>query len=99
VKELRQWLLGWRAGFGVAEVRSPWRDLDTWSRRRRRDPWQPWGRWGYRARRQRGVDRLLAWNTVTSAHGPWRLRQSPALAIALPQRDFAALGLPSLCED
>jgi hypothetical protein len=44
------------------------------------------------------VGRQLAWNTVKSAHGPWRLSQSPALAIALPQRSFAALGLPSLFE-
>jgi hypothetical protein len=44
------------------------------------------------------VGRQLAWNTAKSAHGPGRLSQSPALAIALPQRYFAALGLPSLCE-
>jgi hypothetical protein len=42
--------------------------------------------------------RQVAWNTVTSAHGPWRLSQRPALAIALPQRYFAALELPSLLE-
>jgi hypothetical protein len=54
---------------------------------------------GYRELRTRGVGRQLAWNTVTSAHGPWRLRQSPALAIALSTRYFAALGLPSLIED
>jgi hypothetical protein len=45
------------------------------------------------------VGRQLAWTTVKSAHGPWRLRQRPAWAIALPQRYFAALGLPSLRED
>jgi RNA-directed DNA polymerase len=45
------------------------------------------------------VDQQLAWNTAKSAHGPWRLSQSPALAMALPQRYFAALGLPSLVED
>jgi hypothetical protein len=45
------------------------------------------------------VGRQLAWNTVKSAHGPWRLSQSPARAIALPQRYVAALGLPSLSED
>jgi hypothetical protein len=38
----------------------------------------------------------LAGNTATSARGPWRLRQSPALAMALSPRDFAALGLPNL---
>jgi hypothetical protein len=100
VQELRQLMLGWRAFFGFAEVRAPLRDLDTWIRRRlRSDPWKPWGRQRYRQLRTRGVGRQLAWNTVKSAHGPWRLSQSPALAIALPQRSFAALGLPSLIED
>jgi RNA-directed DNA polymerase len=95
----RQRMLGWRAFFGFAEVRSPLRDLDKWSRRRlRSDPWKQWGRRGYRELRKRGVSRHLAWNTAKSAHGPWRLSQSPALAIALPQRYFAALGLPSLSE-
>jgi RNA-directed DNA polymerase len=99
VQELRQLMLGWRAFFGFAEVRSPRRDLDTWIRRRRRsDPWTPWGRKRYRELRTRGVGRQLAWNTGKSAHGPWRLRQSPALAIALSQRYFATLGLPSLRE-
>ena len=98
--ELRQLMRGWRAFFGFAEVRSPLRDLDKWIRRRRRsDHWKPWGRKRYRELRTRGVGRQLAWNTVKSAHGPWRLSQSPALAIALPQRYFAALGLPRLRED
>jgi RNA-directed DNA polymerase len=100
VQELRPLSLGWRAFCGCAEVRSPRRDLDPWRRRRRRsDHWKQWGRRGYRERRKRGVGRQLAWKTAKSAHGPWRLRQSPALAIALPQRDFAALGLPRLSED
>ncbi len=100
VTELRQLMLGWRAFFGFAEVRSPLRDLDKWIRRRLRSyHWKPWGRRRYRELRTRGVGRQLAWNTVKSAHGPWRLSQRPALAIALPQRYFAALGLPSLIED
>jgi len=100
VTELRQLMLGWKAFFGFAEVRSPLRDLDKWIRRRLRSyHWKPWGRKRYRQLRTRGVGRQLAWNTVKSAHGPWRLSQSPALAIALPQRYFAALGLPSLIED
>jgi RNA-directed DNA polymerase len=99
VKELRQLMLGWRAFFGFAEVRAPLRELDTWSRRRLRSyHWKPWGRKRYRELRKRGVGRQLAWNTVKSAHGPWRLSQSPALAIALSQRYFATLGLPSLSE-
>jgi len=37
-----------------------------------------------------------AWRTAKSAHGPWRLSKTPALALALPARYFARLGLPSL---
>jgi RNA-directed DNA polymerase len=97
VRELRQLLLGWRACFGFAEGPSPLRALDTGLRRRlRSDPWTPWGRRSYRERRTRGVGRQLAWHTVKSAHGLWRLSQSPALALALSTREFAALGLPSL---
>jgi RNA-directed DNA polymerase len=100
VQELRQLILGWRAFFGFAEVRSPLRDLDKWIRRRLRSyHWKPWGRRGYRELRKRGVGRQLAWNRAESAHGPWRLSQSPAPAMALPQRYFGALGLPSLSED
>jgi RNA-directed DNA polymerase len=100
VTELGQRMLGWRAFFGVAEGRSPLRALDQWIRRRRRSyHGQHGGRKRDWERRQRGVGRQLAWNTVTSAHGPWRLRQRPARAMALPQRDFAALGRPSLGED
>ena len=99
VQERRQLMLGWRAFFGFAEGHSPLRDLDKWIRRRRRSyHWQQGGRRGYRELRKRGVGRHLAGNTAKSAHGPGRLSQSPALAIALPQRYFAALGLPNLSE-
>ena len=97
VQELRQLRLGWKAFCGVAEGHSPRRDLDTWSRRRLRSyHWQPGGRKRYRQLRKRGGSRQLAWNTVTSAHGPWRLSQRSALALALAQRYLATLGLPSL---
>lgn len=82
VQELRQLLLGWRGFFGFAEGRSLRRDLDKWSwRRLRSSHWKQWGRRGDRERRKRGVGRQLAWNTATSAHGPWRLSQSPAPAL------------------
>ncbi len=99
VRELRQYLLGWRGYFGFAEVISPLRDLDKWVRRRLRSyHWKQWSRRGYRELRKRGISRELAWNTSKSAHGPWRLSQSPALTKALPRRYFAALGLPSVAE-
>jgi RNA-directed DNA polymerase len=100
VRELRRFILGWRGYFGFAEVTSPLRDLDKWIRRRLRSyHWKQWGRSGYRELRKRGVSRDLAWNTAKSAHGPWRLSQSPALVIALPARYFAGLGLPNLVEE
>jgi len=42
------------------------------------------------------VSRREAWQTAKSAHGPWRLSKTPALALALPARYFERLGLPSL---
>ena len=58
--------------------------------------WKQWGRAGYRELRRRGVSVREAWHTAKSAHGPWRLSKTPALALALPVRYFARLGLPSL---
>jgi RNA-directed DNA polymerase len=99
VAELREYILGWRGYFGFAEVSTPLVDLDKWVRRRLRSyHWKQWGRHGYRELRKRGISRELAWNTAKSAHGPWRLSQSPALAMALPGRYFAGIGLPSLVE-
>jgi hypothetical protein len=45
---------------------------------------------------KRGVDKDLAAAAVGSAHGPWPLANSPALALALPNAYFASLGIPLL---
>lgn len=97
IADLRKSLLGWKAYFGIAEVKSPQRDLDKWIRRKLRCYlWKQWGRSGYRKLRALGVNRRLAWNTAKSAHGPWRLSKSPALYYALPNRYFRDLGLVEL---
>lgn len=97
VAELRETLLGWKAYFGIAEVLSPLRDIDKWIRRKLRCYlWKQWGPSGYRELRKRGVSVREAWNTSKSAHGPWRLSKTPALAVALPLRYFTNLGLPNL---
>ena len=97
VAELRETLLGWKAYFGIAEVLSPLREIDKWVRRKLRCYlWKQWGPAGYRELRKRGVTVREAWNTSKSAHGPWRLSKTPALAFALPLRFFINLGLPSL---
>ena len=51
---------------------------------------------GYRELRKRGVSVREAWNTSESAHGPWRLSQTPALSLALPAKLFRQMGLPEL---
>ena len=48
VAELREFLLGWKAYFGIAEVLSPLRDIDKWVRRKLRCYlWKQWGSSGY----------------------------------------------------
>ena len=46
--------------------------------------------------RKRGVGKDLAAQTAGSAHGSWRLANSPALAFALPNAYFDSLGIPRL---
>jgi RNA-directed DNA polymerase len=97
LRDLRRYLEGWYGYFGFAEAQSGFKELDSWLRRRLRCyQWKQWGRRRYRELRRRGISRELAWNTVRSAHGPWRLSRSPALAIALPGSYFDGLGLPRL---
>ena len=97
VEDLKRYLVGWHAYFGFSEARSVFKELDSWIRRRLRCYlWKQWGRRRYRELRNRGVSQDLAWNTVKSAHGPWRLSRSPALAYALPGGYFFQMGLPLL---
>jgi RNA-directed DNA polymerase len=97
LRDLRRYLEGWYGYFGFAEAQSGFKELDSWLRRRLRCyQWKQWGRRRYRELRRRGISRELAWNTVRSAHEPWRLSRSPALAIALPGSYFDGLGLPRL---
>ncbi len=98
-KELSVYLIGWRGYFGFCETLSGLRDLDQWTRRRLRAiAWKQWkrGRTRFAKLRRRGVGRDLAAQTAGSPHGPWRLSNSPALTIALPNAFFASLGLATL---
>jgi hypothetical protein len=80
---------------GVAGLQA----LEQWLRRRLRSvQWKQWkrGRTRFTELRKRGVGPVLAAKTAGSAHGPWHLANSPALAIALPNAYFDSLGLPRL---
>jgi RNA-directed DNA polymerase len=99
VKQLTTYLRGWLGYFGDCQTPSVLRDLETWLRRRLRSVvWKQWkrGRTRFRELRKRGVSKDLAAQTAGSPHGPWRLANSPALHIALPNAYFATLGLPPL---
>src|ERR1700726_525897 len=101
VKKLSVYLVGWRGYFGFCQTPSVLRKLDRWLRRRLRAiVWKQWkrGTTPYAELRRRGVARDLAARTAGSPHGPWRLANSPALTIALPNAFFAALGLASVAE-
>ena len=99
IAELSRYLVGWRGYFGICETPSVLRGLDQWVRRRLRCiAWKQWkrGRTRFAELRRRGVGKHLAATTAGSAHGPWRLSNSPALAIALPNAVLASLGLATL---
>jgi RNA-directed DNA polymerase len=98
-EELAQYLKGWLGYFGKCQTPSVLRGLEEWTRRRLRSViWKQWKRGTVRFAelRKRGVGKDLAAKTAGSAHGPWRLANSPALAIALPNAYFDSLGIPRL---
>ena len=99
IKELSVYLIGWRGYFGFCETPSVVRELDQWTRRRLRAiVWKQWrnGPRRYAELRRRGVGPVLAAKTASSPKGPWRLSNSPALAIALSNAVFKSLGLATV---
>jgi RNA-directed DNA polymerase len=98
-EELSRYLRGWIGYFGKCETPSVLASLETWTRRRLRAVvWQQWKRGSVRFAelQKRGVGKDLAAKTAGSAHGPWRLANSPALSFALPNAYFDSLGIPRL---
>jgi len=98
-EDLSRYLRGWIGYFGKCDTPSVLQRLDRWVRRRLRSAiWKQWKRGTVRFAelRKRGVGTNLAAQTAGSAHGPWRLANSPALAVALPNAYFDSLGIPRL---
>jgi len=99
VAQLSRYLTGWRGYFGFCQTPSVLRSLEQWLRRRLRAVvWKQWkyGRVRFAELQKRGVSKNLAAQTAGSAHGPWRISNSPALSMALPNTYFASLGLTPL---
>src|SRR5436190_2446375 len=98
-EELGRYLRGWLGYFGQCQTPSVLQGLEEWTRHRLRSViWKQWDRGPVRFAelRKRGVGKDLAAQTAGSAHGPWRLANSPALQIALPNAYFDSLGIPRL---
>jgi RNA-directed DNA polymerase len=98
-EDLSRYLRGWIGYFGKCETPSVLQGLERWIRHRLRSMvWKQWKRGTVRFAelRKRGVGRDLAAQTAGSAHGPWRLANSPALSLALPNAYFDSLGIPRL---
>jgi RNA-directed DNA polymerase len=99
VKQLADYLRGWRGYFGFCQTPSVLKELDSWVRRRLRCvQWKQWkrGKRRFAELRRLGVGKDLAAQTAGSPHGPWRISRSPALSFAMPDAFFVALGLPLL---
>jgi RNA-directed DNA polymerase len=99
VEELASYVRGWKGYFGFCQTPSVLERLDQWIRRRLRSIlWKQWkrGTVRYRNLRKRGVNADLAARTAGSAHGSWRIADSPALHIAFPNSYFDSLALPRL---
>ena len=98
-EDTTRYLRGWIGYFGKCQTPSVLHGLDAWVRRRLRSViWKQWKRGSVRFAelQRRGVGKDLAAQTAGSAHGPWRLANSPALSFALPNAYFDSLGIPRL---
>jgi|SRR5215469_3843474 len=97
--ELARYLRGWIGYFGYCQTPSILHILEEWTRHRLRSVlWKQWKRGPRRFAELvlRGVDRQLAAHTAASKRGPWRVANSPALYLALPNAYFDSLGIPRL---
>ena len=98
-EELARYLRGWIGYFGNCETPYVLQRLEEWTRRRLRSAiWKQWkrGTTRFAELQKRRVGKNLAAKAAGSAHGPWQLANSPALAIALPNAYLLSLGIPPL---
>jgi RNA-directed DNA polymerase len=99
IAELAPYLTGWRPYYGHCEVPGQLVALEKWVRRRIRSVF--WVHWKTTTQRRkqllaRGVGLTLARAAAASSKGPWRLSQSTALQVALPNALLTQMGLVPL---
>jgi RNA-directed DNA polymerase len=97
-KELRQYLLGWKGYFQLADTPKIFRGLDEWIRHRLRaiqlKHWKR-GRTVFRELRVRGMSRSAAAKVAANVRSWWK-NSAMAINIALPNTYFEELGVPRL---
>jgi RNA-directed DNA polymerase len=96
--ELREYLLGWKEYYRLAQTPRIFNDLDEWIRHRLRalqlKQWKR-GRTIYRELRARGLSQHTAAQVAVNGRRWWH-NASKAIHFALPNRHFAQLGVPQL---
>ena len=98
---LRPVLVGWRAYFRKAEVKSAFQTLDVWIRRKLRGiVWRQWKRPRTRVKKlvRRGLSLLEAQRAAYCQRGPWHMSRMPSLERAIPTVELRRLGLVILVE-
>jgi RNA-directed DNA polymerase len=99
VKELTQYLRGWKQYFGICEVPRPRQELDEWLRSRLRllqvKQWKR-GTTAYPRLVAMGSPEGAAIHTARHLRRWWFAAHSPGMKLAMPPRYFDRLGLPRL---
>lgn len=100
-RELRRFLQGWTGYFSLVPLRSIFRKLDKWIRRRLRSCyWRQWRNPRTRIAnlRKRGVRRRESFTHGASSKGPWVMAKTEAMHIAITNAYLKEQGLVSLEE-
>ena len=101
LNEFRSFARGWLAYFKLAQIKTTFRNLDKWLRRRvRACIWKSWRlpRTKVSRLKQLGVKHEEALTHGCSRKGPWRLSKTLAVQIAMSNQWLADQGLFSLLE-
>ncbi|MGZ9586283.1 group II intron reverse transcriptase/maturase [Paenibacillus marinisediminis] len=101
IRELNQYLTGWCGYYALADTPYPFRELDSWIRRRMRMcVWKQWKlpRTKVRNLQVLGIPKQRARKWGNTRKKYWRIAQSPILSQALSNEYWAKQGLRSLSE-
>jgi hypothetical protein len=98
-RDLRGYLPGWKNYFQLVELRTLFRELDSWIRHRLRAlQLKQWvrGVTVFRELRRRGIPPVDARRAAANTTRWWRTSGMRVLSVALPNKLFDELGLPRL---